>query len=69
MREDMYKVIVERPRRWKARDSLANRLRNDLDGPLVANVVDGTARARTVADFRYDVVLRRRISRAKSNDR
>jgi hypothetical protein len=33
MREDMYKVIVERPRRWKEREALANRLRNDFDGP------------------------------------
>jgi len=36
---------------------------------LVANVVDGTARSRTLADFRYGVGLRRRISRAISNDR
>jgi hypothetical protein len=34
MREDMYKVIVERPRRWKGRDALAARLRNDFDGPM-----------------------------------
>lgn len=33
MREDMYKVIVERPRRGKERDSVAARLRNDLNGP------------------------------------
>ncbi|HUN26390.1 MAG TPA: hypothetical protein VMU67_08785 [Steroidobacteraceae bacterium] len=33
MREDMYKVIVERPRRGKQRDALAARLRNDLNGP------------------------------------
>src|SRR5580658_3830432 len=34
MREDMYKVIVERPRRGKERDAIAARLRNDLDGPM-----------------------------------
>ncbi|MFZ1100419.1 MAG: hypothetical protein WAN26_13570 [Steroidobacteraceae bacterium] len=34
MREDMYKVIVERPRRGKERDALAARLRNDLGGPM-----------------------------------
>jgi hypothetical protein len=34
MREDMYKVIVERPRRWKGRDAIAARLRNDFDGPM-----------------------------------
>lgn len=33
MREDMYKVIVERPRRGKAGDAKAARLRNDFDGP------------------------------------
>lgn len=30
----MYKVIVERPRRWKGRDALAARLRNDFDGRM-----------------------------------
>jgi hypothetical protein len=34
MRKDMYKVIVERPRRGKERDAIAARLRNDLDGPM-----------------------------------
>jgi hypothetical protein len=34
MREDMYKVIVERPRRGKAWDGRARRLRRDLDGPM-----------------------------------
>jgi hypothetical protein len=34
MREDMYKVIVERPRRWKGGDAAAARLRNDFDGPV-----------------------------------
>jgi hypothetical protein len=34
MREDMYKVIVERPRRGKDGDAKAARLRNDLDGPM-----------------------------------
>ena len=33
MREDMYKVIVERPRRGKEGDAVAARLRDDLDGP------------------------------------
>jgi hypothetical protein len=34
MREDMYKVIVERPRRGKDGDAIAARLRNDFDGPM-----------------------------------
>jgi hypothetical protein len=34
MREDMYKVIVERPRRGKQGDASADRRRRDLDGPL-----------------------------------
>jgi hypothetical protein len=34
MREDMYKVIVERERRWKATDEVAARLRRDFDGPM-----------------------------------
>jgi len=34
MREDMYKVIVERPRREKDGDAIAARLRNDFDGPM-----------------------------------
>jgi hypothetical protein len=34
MREDMYKVIVERPRREKQGDAAAARLRRDLDGPM-----------------------------------
>jgi len=34
MRPDMYKVIVERPRHWKASDAQADRLRNDFDGPM-----------------------------------
>jgi hypothetical protein len=33
MRNDMYKVIVERPRDWKGGYRLAARLRDDLDGP------------------------------------
>jgi hypothetical protein len=33
MREDMYKVIVERPRRGKEGDAFAARLCNDFDGP------------------------------------
>lgn len=33
MRPDMYKVIVERPRHWKASDAQADRLRDDFDGP------------------------------------
>jgi hypothetical protein len=34
MREDMYKVIVERPRRGKEGDAAAARLRNSIDGPM-----------------------------------
>lgn len=34
MREDMYKVIVERPRRRKDGNANAKRLRNDQDGPM-----------------------------------
>jgi len=34
MREDMYKVIVERPRRGKEGDATAARLREDFDGPM-----------------------------------
>jgi len=34
MREDMYKVIVERPRRGKDGDAAAARRRNDFDGPM-----------------------------------
>ena len=34
MREDMYKVIVERPRRYKECSARAARRRNDLDGPV-----------------------------------
>jgi hypothetical protein len=34
MREDMYKVIVERPRRGKAGDAVAARLRKDFEGPM-----------------------------------
>jgi hypothetical protein len=34
MRKDMYKVIVERPRRSKDRPTLANRMRKDFDGPV-----------------------------------
>lgn len=33
MRKDMYKVIVERPRRWKSHDEQAARLRDDHEGP------------------------------------
>lgn len=33
MRADMYKVIVERPRRGKEGDAVAARLRRDFDGP------------------------------------
>jgi hypothetical protein len=33
MRRDMYKVVVERPRKGKGLDSSAARLRDDLDGP------------------------------------
>jgi hypothetical protein len=34
MREDMYKVIVERPRRGKEGSAAAARLRKDFDGPM-----------------------------------
>lgn len=34
MREDMYKVIVERPRRGKDGDAAAARLRRDFDSPM-----------------------------------
>jgi hypothetical protein len=34
MREDMYKVIVERPRRGKEGYATAARLRKDFDGPM-----------------------------------
>jgi len=34
MREDMYKVIVERPRRGKDGDAAAAQRRNDFDGPM-----------------------------------
>jgi hypothetical protein len=34
MREDMYKVIVERPRRGKSSDAIGARLRRDFDGPM-----------------------------------
>jgi hypothetical protein len=34
MREDMYKVIVERPRRGKSGDAAAARLRRDFDSPI-----------------------------------
>ena len=34
MREDMYKVIVERPRRGKEGDAAAARLRHDFDEPI-----------------------------------
>jgi hypothetical protein len=34
VREDMYKVIVERPRRAKEGDAAAARLRRDYDGPM-----------------------------------
>lgn len=33
MREDMFKVIVERPRRYKAADAQAARWRDDIEGP------------------------------------
>jgi hypothetical protein len=34
MRNDMYKVIVERPRSWKGGDRSAVQRRDDLDGPM-----------------------------------
>ena len=44
MREDMYKVVVERPRRWKGDGAFAARLRNDFEGPT---------RLRTRAGYGY----------------
>lgn len=44
MREDMYKVVVERPRRWKGDGAFAARLRDDFEGP---------ARLRTRAGYGY----------------
>lgn len=44
MREDMYKVIVERPRRSKNGDAYAKRLRGEWDGPM---------RLRTRAGYGY----------------
>jgi len=46
MREDMYKVIVERPRRWKAGDGTAARLRRDFDGPMRLGTRMGYGRPR-----------------------
>jgi hypothetical protein len=34
MREDMYKVIVERPRHWKSNDERAARRRDDFESPM-----------------------------------
>jgi hypothetical protein len=34
MREDMYKVIVERPRHWKFNDARAARRRDDFESPM-----------------------------------
>jgi len=44
MREDMYKVVVERPRRWKGDGAFAARLRDDVEGPT---------RLRTRAGYGY----------------
>jgi hypothetical protein len=44
MREDMYKVIVERPRHYKRDDSQATRRRNDLDGPTQLGMRAGYGR-------------------------
>jgi hypothetical protein len=41
MREDMSKVIVERPRKHKGRDARAMRRRNDLDGPQFLGIRAG----------------------------
>jgi hypothetical protein len=119
MREDMYKVIVERPRRGKEGDATAARLRKDFDGTmrlgmrvgygyrslnenlaplrrylhaqigrpwnkvfseicaiwfsvevdvlpeerLVDRVIDGNLHRKMTAESRYDVVLRKNVSR------
>src|ERR1700743_3245447 len=44
MREDMYKVLVERPRKYKGNDPAAIRRRNDLDGPRFLATRAGFAR-------------------------
>jgi hypothetical protein len=41
MREDMYKVIVERPRRGKYGDDAASRRRNDFEGPTSLGIRAG----------------------------
>jgi hypothetical protein len=44
MREDMYKVIVERPRRGKSSNAIAARLRRDFDGPMQLGMRAGYGR-------------------------
>lgn len=44
MRTDMYKVIVERPRKWKGADADANRRRQDFEGPQFLGMRAGHGR-------------------------
>ena len=44
MRSDMFKVIVERPRKGKSSDKRAVRWRNDLDGPRQLGIRQGYGR-------------------------
>lgn len=44
MRSDMYKVIVERPRKWKRAEAHADRLRKDFDGPQFLGMRAGYGR-------------------------
>ena len=44
MRSDMFKVIVERPRKWKDPKNRAERRRNDFDGPCFLGMRAGLGR-------------------------
>ncbi len=44
MRSDMYKVIVERPRKWKSNGRVANRRRNDFEGAAFLGMRAGLGR-------------------------
>jgi len=44
MRNDMFKVIVERPRKWKDPENRAVRRRNDFDGPRFLGMRAGHGR-------------------------
>jgi len=66
MREDMYKVIVERPRRGKSGDSAAARLRRDFDGPMRLGMRAGYGRNRRRGRPEdYCGYILRRISRSR----